>query len=203
MAKPKVHEQQATAQEQQLFDIAMQKHGNYQNQGVPLQNDYLQNINDELSPNGSVRVNDGAAIAANNQRYKPMLSATPNPNQGNGYQPYLSNKIMTDSAASTGAKFNQQSDYLQSLSEASQMGRDLQQPLLQSMGSLTGQSAQQAQNDSRIASGQEIDKAQGLSMLGGMGMQYGMRNAQALNPNGSFIPGAMDRHVKSSYLNFF
>lgn len=195
MSKPKVEEQQPTAQEVAQFDIAQDKWANYQNTGVPIQNDYLQGINDQVV-NGSVQTNAGNAMAAAQQQWKPMLNAQPDPNRGQNIS-LLTNKIGSDVGISAGAEFQQQSSYLGDLTQAANMGRTAQTPVLQSMGNLAGQASQQAQQDSQQAYQGTLANQNAFSGMVGAATPLLMNRVNPIAKDGSYLNGAYDNRIKS------
>ncbi len=206
MGKPKVEEQKPTAQELAQFAIAKEKWANYQDNGVPLQDRYIDMLtNDKLNADGSVRTDAGQAVARAQQQWQPLLSRAVNPNTGRGRTgmvPMLAKKMASDANIEAGTRFSQQGGYLQGLADVAAMGRGQVAGTLNSMQSLAGQAAQVANADALDAYKDNVADQRAAQGLLGLGATAALRDVNPYRSDGTYIKGAYDRALPGLLSSF-
>ncbi|WP_020396482.1 hypothetical protein [Thiolinea disciformis] len=215
MGKPKVQEQKPTAQEIANFEISRDKLLNYQQRGIPLQNEMIRlrtgrKLNPatnqwEIDPNagvlnadGSVRTDAGQAMALAQQQWKPLLQGI-NPNNGRGRTGMLGalqQKMRSDAGVEAQTRFGQQTGYLQGLMDVAEMGRGNVSSILQGQQGLAGQAANQAAYDAKQAFQDRLERQQAVGKLAGIGQGYLMSQVPVVAQDGSYINGAYDNSLR-------
>ena len=200
MGKPKVPTIKPTAQEIQQFEINKDKWANYQQYGVPAQNEIIRRtLTDKLNPDGSVKTDAGQAMALAQKQWEPLLKRPVNPNAGAGRTGMLSmlqDKMGSDMRIESQTRYGQQTGYLGAMQDVMNMGRGLQSDALQGMGNLTNLAAQQAANDARNTFNRRLENQTALGGLLGMGSTYLMSDVNPIRADGSYIKGAYDNALK-------
>lgn len=200
MGKPKVPTIKPTAQEIQQFEINKDKWANYQQNGVPVQNEIIRRtLTDKLNPDGSVKTDAGQAMALAQKQWEPLLKQPVNPNSGAGRTGMLSmlqDKMGSDMRIESQTRYGQQTGYLGAMQDVINMGRGLESSNVQNLGNLTQLAARQAANDAQNTFNRRLENQTALGGLVGMGSTYLMNGVNTVAPDGSYIKGAYDNALK-------
>lgn len=196
MGKPKVPTIKPTAQEIQQFEINKDKWANYQQYGVPAQNEIIRRtLTSKLNPDGSVKTDAGQAMALAQKQWKSLLEQPQNPNSGmgrTGMLGMLKDKMGSDMRIESQTRYGQQTGYLGAMQDVMNMGRGLESSNVQALGNATQIAAQQAANDARTAFEKNVANKTAVAGMLGMAIPYAMKDVNVVAPDGSYIKGAYD-----------